>query len=436
MKRYVLISLGIGLLVALVVVIFYFLQIFDPLTVRLNAVFEKLGFYPAGGKKVHRLVWAEILVAVATSFWICWCLADLSQTAQKVIVFITFLILILGISPTLALYGILFEPFSALSALLLGTGAATIFASSEYGNRKRTLEKILGRRISPKTFDELLESPKPPNFEGQSREVTVLTCRIFNRVELAETLPPAEFLRMTNLFRRVISGYLASQGACLDEAGPEIVRSFFGILKNEPNHAEKAVRAALALKTALKTLNHECQTRWSLELRAGVGINSGRVISGIYGAREHFFFSGVGPEVDFSRRLATANLQYGSDLLIGPQTFTLVREVAEVRPMEMFYDPETGQLTEIYQLLAMKEQFGVSEREMRDHYWSGIILFREGKYQEAIESFGKARIPGIEDAPLEFFMAKAHLKLGESRGGNNPKSQLTGEGHSRLLGNL
>ncbi|MDF1756059.1 MAG: adenylate/guanylate cyclase domain-containing protein [Verrucomicrobiales bacterium] len=435
MKRYVLISLGIGVLIALVVLILYFLRVFELPGAWLNQVFTSRGIYPSG-MTPDRLVWAEVSVIAMMAIWICWCLSDLSQVSQKLIIGVIFAIIVFGISPSLALYGIFFEPFSSVSAVILAALASLGLAGSELGKRKRTLEMVLGRRVSQQTFNELMEAPKPPVFEGHTKDVTILTCRIFNRTELVESLPPADFLKMTNLFRRVISGFLATKGAYLDEAGPELIRAHFGLLRSDTDHAGKAIRAALDLRAALKTLNQECLGRWNEELRAGVGISSGEVVAGIYGSKEHFFLSGIGPEVDFSRRLSKANVQYGSDLLIGPKTFVLVQEMVEVRPMEMFYDPETGSMTEIYQLLALKEDFGENNRQLRDHYWQGVILFREKKYLEAIESFSKARIPGKDDGPLEYFISRVQEKLSESRSENESKSQLTGEGHSRLLGNL
>lgn len=186
----------------------------------------------------------------------------------------------------------------------------------------------------------------------------------------------------------------------------------------------------------MKTINQECSSRWFQELQAGVGVSSGKVVSGIYGSKEHFFLSGIGPEVDFSRRLSIANLRYGSDLLVGPNTYALVQDVIEMRPMEMFYNPETGAMTEIYQLLVPKEDFSDANRQLRDHYWEGVIHYREGNFTQAIESFGKARIPGKEDAPLEYFILAAQEGLSGDRPPEDEKSGLTNDGHSRLLRNL
>lgn len=436
MKRFALISLGIGLVVALLVVALHFFAVYEPLSDWLDNFYAVQGIYPAGAG--DRLIFIEVLWIVALSIWITWCLCDLTQGAQKVIILVVFLFLVGALSPCLALYGKFFSPFATFSALILSASAAFAFCGTELGNRKRKLEMLLGRRISHDTFDKLMLAPKAPSFESQKREVTVLTCRLYNRSELMEQLEPKVFLQMTNLFRKVISHYLISQGAYLDEAGPDLIRAYFGLLQPVKSHADVAAKVSLGLQPALKQINQECHNRYLQELHVGAGLSSGEVVSGIYGSKENFFLSGVGPQVDFSRRLSKANQRYGSSILIGPETFKMVNGFAEVRPMEMFFDPDSGEMLEIYEILALKEDFSANEKEMRDHYWQGVIHYREEKFTEAIEYFNKARVPGKIDGPLEYFVMRAQEKLQSSqqKDSNPQKPGLSEGGHSRLLGNL
>lgn len=102
--------------------------------------------------------------------------------------------------------------------------------------------------------------------------------------------------------------------------------------------------------------------------------------------------------------------------------------------MEMVYDPVACQLLEIYQLLVPVEQFSDEERERRDHFWRGVILFREKRREEALEAFSRARVPGVEDGPLAYFTAKVQdaVALPESRPLRLVR-ELTEEGHARLI---
>tara|TARA_R110002096_G_scaffold26681_2_gene82178 strand:+ start:537 stop:1844 length:1308 start_codon:yes stop_codon:yes gene_type:complete len=435
MQRYVLTALSIGVGAAVIVIIAISLGAFSAMATWLEEVYLSRGIldYAEGA----RFVWLEMLIVLFVSVGLAWCVIDVSQIGQKVLVFGCLCLMILGLSPTLALYGFLFEPFSSLTGGFLAGAAGFVFAGTERGMRKRILQDVLGLRVSNKTFNELLNAPEPPDFEGAVREVTVLTCRIFNHGELREKLESAELMKMSNLFLRSVSTFLTSRGAYLDESGPELVRVFFGMLRPTDDHAEQACRAALELRSRLKTLNQECETRWFQPLHYGIGVNSGPMTVGVYGSREHYYYSGIGAQTDYSRRLAHANLRYSSDLLIGPETFYQVQSTFEVRPMEMFYDPEEELMTEIYQLLAAKDNFTDEDRSRRDQFWQGVIYLREKRYEEALEIFSKVRIPGGDDAPAEFFLTQAQegaASTGEGQSGQT--EELTENGHARLISQM
>lgn len=428
MRRYVLTFLYIGGSVSLLVLVLFFLGVFEPMTEWLKSKWTSQGIITTDDPL--RMKWLECLIIIILSGSVAWCVIDVTNPSQKVLVIFCTALLVLGISPTLALHNVIFDPFSSLTALALAAVAGFVFSGTEKGMRKRVLENLIGRRVSHRTFNHLLEANDPPNFSGVSHEVTVVTCRLFNHAEMQSKLKPADLVKMSNLFLRSVSTFLAGRGAYLDESGPELVRGYFGMLKPSETHAIEACRAALELRSRLRNLSHECETRWFQGLSYGVGISSGPMTIGVYGADEHYFFSGIGAETDYSRRLAHANGRYGSDLLIGPQTYHLVRDAFEVRPMEMFFDPETKLMTEIYQLLAPADSYSEAEREKRDLFWKGVIFLREEKYEEALDHLSRARSSGIDDRPLDFFISQAQAGLADAFGEGH---EVTPGRHARLI---
>jgi len=432
MRRYLLTALAIGSAVTLVILILYFAGVFTPMVNWLGNVYVSRGFF--GGEALTRIKWLEIPVIVAGALWVAWSVIDVSRPGQKITVALLIASVVFGLSPTFAFYGYLFDPFSSLAAVILAAVASLAYAGTERGMRKRVLEDVLGTRVSSRTFDELLEAPAHPDFRGANREVSVVTCRLLNHEELQESLEPPELMKMCNLFIRSASSFLMSKGAYLDESNPELVRVFFGMLGTTPDHAAQACGAALELRSRLRNLSLECESRWFQSLRCGVGISSGSMTVGVYGSPAHFFFSGIGSEIDYSRRIAHANHRYGSDLLIGPETYRLIHEAFEVRPMEMFYDPGSNIMTEIYQLLAKKDNYSDEERARRDLFWQGIIYLREKNYEAALDHFSRSRLPGSEDEPVAYYIGKSQegVAAPETTGGRLTR-ELTEKGHARLI---
>jgi class 3 adenylate cyclase len=431
MRRYFITALTIGSAVTVVVLTLYFAGAFQAMVTWLANLYVSLGMF--SGEMV-RVSWLEIPLVAISAVGMAWWVIDVSRLFQKVLIALSSLLVLAGISPTLAFYGLLIDPFSSLAAAVLSSVAAFAYAGTEKGLRKRVLEEVLGPRVSSHTFTSLLEAPDPPDFKGATREVTVLTCRLLEYQSLQDLLEPSELMKLSNLFIRSASAFLLSRGGYLDESSPELVRVSFGMLSPSEDHASQACQAALELRSRLRNLSQECETRWFQPLQCGVGISSGRMTVGVYGMPGHIFFSGIGEVTDYSRRLAVANVRYGSDLLIGPETYRLVQGEMELRPMEMFYDPVTNDLAEIYQLLARAGQFTGEEKARRDLFWHGVIHLREKNFEAALDCFSRSRLPGTEDAPAAYFISRSQAGVATPEApASRLVRELTDEGHARLI---
>ena len=406
--------------------------VFEPLAVGLSDRYEAGGWVPAAGWVRWR--WLEIALTVLASIGMAWAVIDVTRMARKVLVAVSAILVLSVLSPLFALYGLLFEPSGPLAGSILAAAGAFFFARTPAGKRKWLLEEAVGTRVSGKVFQGLLESPEEPGFEGARRRVTTLVCCLFPPDTGKDSLAAADLLTMGSLFLRSVSTFLLARGAYLEEAGPEKVRVSFGMLAETEDHAEQACLAALDLRIRLRGLAEEFESRWFHPLRCGVGVESGEMTVGLCGTPGRFFFAGLGGGEDFAGRLALANRRFGSDLLMGPELHRQVRDRFEVRPLEMIYDPVRQELREVFQLLAEAGQFSDEERARRDHFWRGVILWREKKCEDALEFFSKARIPGLEDGPLAYFTEKAQVRaiLPEGRSIRLVR-ELTEEGHARLM---
>ena len=61
---------------------------------------------------------------------------------------------------------------------------------------------------------------------------------------------------------------------------------------------------------------------------------------------------------------------------------------------------------ELYEILAPKHDLSPERERSRDHFWRGVIYFREKQWEKAAQEFSKARITGIPDAALDFYIQR------------------------------
>lgn len=369
---------------------------------------------------------AYFAVIALVSTWIC---MELPRLFSRLAYLAAAIFLTVLLSVSLAYCGILFEPFSGIAAILLAGMFGLILGSTEEGQRQRKLHRFFAGRISSKKFQDIVHAKDAPDLSGK-RELTVLTCRILNYPELSSQSEPRDLEQITTSFMETASSHLVSSGGYLDACNAEGVRVFFGMLEKSETHAVDACKTALELRQQLTSFEQDVLKRWNKKPVFGIAISTGPMTIGLYGSGTFQSFGAVGEALDFSRRLCSINLVYGSQVLLGARTFALTKEHFEARPMEMVYAPRMHQISEVYELLSPKGALNDEEIKARDAFWQGVVSLRKGDYKEATLQLKKAHIDGREDGPLKYFLDRAEAGMREDHGIGDVKQTAR---HMRML---
>ena len=348
----------------------------------------------------------HFLLIAAFAFSVAWTSVDITRPLLKAVVACGAVILLLTGSMVLALYNVFFSPFPSAFAVLVSFGIGLAYGRTDSGARKRVMERLFGLRLSRGNFNQLVNSETPLDFPGTLQNGTVLVVSVNNHSELMELLTPENYAAMTNRYLRTASDYLVEVGGYLDECGGESVRVVFGAPLADDLHAAKACRAAIDLAVRLDDLNRECDSTWQRRLDFRIGINSGEMISAAYGGTRLGSFSVAGPAVEFARRLCAACATYGSRILIGPETFEAASESLEVRPIEVIKSVGERRRIEIYEILGPKHGLSPERERSRNYFWTGVLHYRERQWDKAMGEFSQARITGIPDPVLDYYVRR------------------------------
>lgn len=349
---------------------------------------------------------AQLIIIVLLSYGLAWTTVDITRSVLKSVVAFGAIFLLITGSLVLALYNVFYSPFPGIFAILVSYGIGLIYGRSGSGTRKKVIERLFGQRVSRHVFHELVNSEVPMSFPGTLQEGSVIVCEVHNHKELIELLSPEEYAAMTNLYLQTASDYLVEGGGFLDECTGESLRVVFGAPLTDENHASRACRAALDLMVRLDNLNRECDATWQRRFDFRIGINSGEMVAAAYGGTRLASYSVAGPAVEFARRLCAASGTYGCRILIGPDTFEQATDTFEARPIEVLKAVGERRRVELYEILAPKHGLSPERERSRDHFWRGVIYFREKQWEKAIEEFSKSRITGIPDNALDYYIQR------------------------------
>src|SRR4051812_47675652 len=121
---------------------------------------------------------------------------------------------------------------------------------------------------------------------------------------------------------------LERHGGTVEKFIGDAVMAVFGIPTLREDDAVRAVRAAAEMRAALAELNEQLERRWGVRLKVRTGINTGEVIAGDPSAGHGFV---TGDTVNVAARFEQA--AGPGEILIGRDTYELVRDVAHVEPV-------------------------------------------------------------------------------------------------------
>lgn len=413
--------LFLSLLLAVILAALFFNGSFEGIGALWKSFIQGASFVPCS----KSVTFVFTLCAGLGMLWV-----SLHATQREIVLLaLATILLLLGGSLVAGLYNSYFNPLPGVTALLIAILTVFLFKRTELGSREPVLRRLFGQRLRPENFRKLVDGNLPVDFPGELHEASVLVCTIHNHVDLMEVLKPTDYVALMNLYLRTASDFLVDVGGYLDECSGESIRVVFGAplrVEGATNHAAKAARAAIDLVSRLEDLNRECDSKWQKRLDFRIGVNSGPMIAAAYGSARAGRYSVSGPVVEFTRHLSAACAQYGCRILAGSTSYEMASENIEGRPIDLLQRAGSRRRVELYEFLAPKNSLSLERERSRDQFWKGVIHFRERKWEESIAALSSARIPGIPDKVLDYYLERVErARRGEDE--QTPEQALLAE---------
>ena len=140
---------------------------------------------------------------------------------------------------------------------------------------------------------------------GETTElvVTVLMADIRGYSAIAEMSDPSALARQLNDHRAQMNGAILGEGGTVMQFVGDAVMAVFGAPVPQEDHADRALRAALAMHAAQQQVNE----RWGAEglpaFHLGIGLSTGEVAGALLGSEERLEYTMVGDTVNLTQRL-------------------------------------------------------------------------------------------------------------------------------------
>ncbi|MCC6673048.1 MAG: adenylate/guanylate cyclase domain-containing protein [Planctomycetes bacterium] len=198
----------------------------------------------------------------------------------------------------------------------LAAGAAFLYRLIVEGRQRRVMRRAFASYLAPEVLTEVLRDPERIALGGETREVTLLFTDLAGFTGLAEHVGPEALVRFLNeYFTRMCAPLLAERGV-IDKFIGDAIMALFGAPLASPDHATRAVRAALAARAVSETIRDELVAAGRPSIETRIGIHSGPAVVGNMGSAQRFDYTAIGDTVNLASRLEGANKAFGTACLV------------------------------------------------------------------------------------------------------------------------
>ena len=217
--------------------------------------------------------------------------------------------------------------------------------------KKLLIQKSFGRYVSPEVLEMILSHPEDSWLKGTRSEATILFTDIRGFTAFSETREPEKIVGDLNEYFGIATELILEHGGYVDKFIGDAVLGVFGVPIFHTDHAEKAVKAAVAIQKKLRQRADDNSN--PLLSRIGIGIHTGVVISGNLGSQVKMEYTVIGDSVNVASRLNS--LAGSGEIIISKSIYELTKNVISVKPLLPQKLKGRTEPVEVFQVLDIKE---------------------------------------------------------------------------------
>ena len=237
-----------------------------------------------------------------------------------------------------------------------------------------------------------------PGARELRKTVTVLFCDVPGSTALGERLDPESLRQVMARYFEAMKGVIERHGGTVEKFIGDAVMAVFGVPVRHEDDALRGVRAASEMRQAVIELNEELERDYGTTLELRIGVNTGEVVTG---TKERLV---TGDAVNVAARLEQAASP--SEVLLGEETFQLVRDAVEAEPVEPLELKGKSEPMTAFRLVAVLPDAPVVARRA-----VASMVGRERELDLLHDAFSQAR----RDRSCQLFTLLGAAGVGKSR---------------------
>jgi adenylate cyclase len=207
----------------------------------------------------------------------------------------------------------------ALAWVLSAAGCNFVMHSA--GLRERAqLRRSFESYLDPRIISQMMQSDTLPSFGGEHREITALFTDIAGFTTTAETLDAATVAGLLGDYFGVLTNVVVQNGGLVNDFIGDGMVVLFGAPMHQPDHADRAVAAALLMDIAGERFSVELAARGIEWGHTRIGVHTGMALVGNIGTHGKLKYGALGDTLNTASRVEGLNKFIGSHVAVTGDT--------------------------------------------------------------------------------------------------------------------
>jgi adenylate cyclase len=296
-----------------------------------------------------------------------------------------------------------------------GESLGSLLILEDITNEKR-VRSTMSRYMSKEVAEQLLQEGEGV-LGGKSQRISILFSDIRSFTNVAEALGARETVSMLNEYFEQMVEVVFRHGGILDKYIGDAIMSLFGAPFEKEFDAENAVATANEMIVVLRELNARRVRDGKAPIDIGVGISTGDAIVGSIGSPKRMEYTAIGDSVNLASRLEGATKLYGVKVMLSEFTLGAMKVRPPVRELDLMRVKGKDQPVAVYEALGHHDASTFPNmRDALDYYESGLALYRQQRWSEALQRFDAALRAHPADGPSQVYKERASYYLANPPG--------------------
>ena len=273
---------------------------------------------------------------------------------------------------------------------------------------KGKIRRIFQTYVAKNVVEEVLKDTSKLQLGGQKKFLTVFFSDIRGFTTISEKLTPEKLVHQLNEYLTPMTNIIFKYDGTLDKYMGDAIMAIFGAPLEQTDHAARCCSAALDMMDELRRMRVKWKSQGLPELNIGIGINSGDMIVGNMGSDVKFEYTVIGDNVNLASRLEGTNKEYGTNIVISEFTRKAAGKEFRTRELDLIRVKGKKEPVRIYEVRGKGEP-DLEETQFLSDFSRALSLYREKKWDEAAEEFGRIYNLAHGDPPSKRYLERIEI---------------------------